>query len=128
MNNERILFLNFQIVSLTAMTLIASPRSPEPLSPNPSAMTSNISTKLLEENLTPDFKKKLQKWRVKKQASIGGLQTSAPMSPSITKDVNSKIDWHLWKTGQLKLEGQGLSPLPDQKDLPEEFQKKLGEY
>ena len=110
------------------MALVANPRPPatEPLSPNPSTMSSNISAKLLEENLTPDFKKKLQKWRVKKQASIGGIQPATPMSPTISKDANAKIDWHLWKTGQLKLDGQGLSPLPDQKDLPEDFQKKLG--
>jgi serine/arginine repetitive matrix protein 2 len=34
-------------------------------------------------------------------------------------------DWQLWKTGQIKLEGQGLKMLPDAKDLPEDFQKKL---
>lgn len=118
---------NGSYIIFIAMALVAAPRPPEPLSPNPSVMSSNLSAKLLEENLTPDFKKKLQKWRVKKQASIGGIQPVAPMSPTIPKDPNAKIDWHLWKTGQLKLEGQGLSPLPDQKDLPEDFQKKLGE-
>ncbi|XP_037821990.1 uncharacterized protein LOC119610721 isoform X2 [Lucilia sericata] len=117
-----------KLKSNRAMALVAVPRPPEPISPNPSAISSNISTKLLEENLTPDFKKKLQKWRVKKQASIGGIQPAAPMSPTIPKDPNTKIDWHLWKTGQLKLEGQGLSPLPDQKDLPEDFQKKLEQW
>lgn len=96
-----------------------------------------MSAKLLEENLTPDFKKKLQKWRVKKQASIGGVHGPliSPLSPkegnastsAISKDSCAKIDWNLWKTGQLKLEGQGLTPLPDQKDLPEDFQKKLGQ-
>ncbi|KAM7359709.1 uncharacterized protein ACRADG_000985 isoform 1-T3 [Cochliomyia hominivorax] len=111
-----------------AMALVAAPRPPEPISPNPSAISSNISAKLLEENLTPDFKKKLQKWRVKKQASIFGIQPPAPMSPTIPKDSIAKIDWHLWKTGQLKLEGQGLTPLPDQKDLPEDFQKKLEQW
>lgn len=48
------------------------------------------------------------------------------MQSSPTKEGDKKIDWHLWKTGQLKLEGQGLKPMPDEKDLPEEFQRKLG--
>uniref|UniRef100_A0A1A9WY55 Uncharacterized protein n=1 Tax=Glossina brevipalpis TaxID=37001 RepID=A0A1A9WY55_9MUSC len=117
-------------------------KTPEPLSPTPSVLSNNLTTKFLEENLTPDFKKKLQKWRVKKQASIGGIQsqatspaisvkeaTSTTLIPAAIKESNStKIDWNLWKTGQLKLEGQGLSPLPDQKDLPEEFQKKLEQW
>ena len=49
---------------------------------------------------------------------------------STTKDLEltTKIDWNKWKTGELKLDGQGLSPLPYQKNLPEEFQKKLGIY
>ncbi|XP_065371499.1 uncharacterized protein LOC135963522 [Calliphora vicina] len=117
-----------KLKSNRAMALVTAPRPPEPLSPNPSAISSNLSAKLLEENLTPDFKKKLQKWRVKKQASIVGIHPVAPMSPTIPKDPNTKIDWHLWKTGQLKLEGQGLTPLPDQKDLPEDFQKKLEQW
>lgn len=41
--------------------------------------------------------------------------------------MKPKIDWNLWSMGQVKLEGQGLCALPDQKDLPEKFQKKLGE-
>lgn len=49
-------------------------------------------------------------------------------SPIKEPDSPKKIDWNKWKTGELKLEGQGLSPLPDQKNLPEEFQKKLGRY
>jgi serine/arginine repetitive matrix protein 2 len=62
-----------------------------------------------EENLSADFKRKLEEWRVKK-----GQQ--------------KKPDWQLWKTGQMKFENQGLIALPDAKDLPEEFQKKLSEY
>ncbi|XP_075148332.1 uncharacterized protein LOC142222202 [Haematobia irritans] len=126
-----------KLKSKRALALVSAPKPPEPLSPSHSAgMASNFSAKLLEENLTPDFKKKLQKWRVKKQASIGGIH-GAPVSPLSPKDTNvscsnvpkdAKIDWNLWKTGQLKLEGQGLKPLPDQKDLPEEFQKKLEEW
>ncbi|XP_055849624.1 uncharacterized protein LOC129914407 [Episyrphus balteatus] len=87
-----------------------------------------VSTKALEENLTPDFKKKLHKWRVKKQISLhGNACKEAQISP--TKDSEcKKIDWNLWRTGQIKLEGQGLSPLPDQKDLPEDFQKKLEQW
>lgn len=124
------------------------PNKPQPSGPSASA------SKALEENLTPDFKKKLDTWRVKKQSSIQNI--GSPISASTTtissvstiatsptmvtapitklsigtppKDPESpkKIDWNKWKTGELKLEGQGLSPLPDQKNLPEEFQKKLG--
>lgn len=118
-----------------AVALVSASKPPEPLSPtHTTSLGSNFSAKLLEENLTPDFKKKLQKWRVKKQASIGGIH-GPPVSPLSPKEASTscsnvlkdaKIDWNLWKTGQLKLEGQGLKPLPDQKDLPEEFQKKLG--
>ncbi|XP_013116324.2 uncharacterized protein LOC106093733 isoform X1 [Stomoxys calcitrans] len=127
-----------KLKSKKALALVSAPKPPEPLSPShtTTSMGSNFSAKLLEENLTPDFKKKLQKWRVKKQASIGGIH-GAPVSPLSPKETNAscsnvpkdaKIDWNLWKTGQLKLEGQGLKPLPDQKDLPEEFQKKLEEW
>lgn len=49
-------------------------------------------------------------------------------SASPTKDADKKIDWQLWKTGQIKLEGQGLKQMPDEKDLPEEFQRKLGKH
>uniref|UniRef100_A0A182RSX4 Uncharacterized protein n=1 Tax=Anopheles funestus TaxID=62324 RepID=A0A182RSX4_ANOFN len=76
---------------------------------------------IVEDNLTPDFKKKLNEWRTKHQ-------------PGMAKDsmVDSKkkpiTDWQLWKTGQIKLEGQGLKQLPDAKDLPEDFQKKLSEW
>ncbi|XP_073815675.1 uncharacterized protein isoform X2 [Musca autumnalis] len=129
-----------KLQSKRAVALVSAPKPPEPLSPTTHApsMGSNFSAKMLEENLTPDFKKKLQKWRVKKQASIGGIH-GPPVSPISPKEAtasssctnvpkDAKIDWNLWKTGQLKLEGQGLKPLPDQKDLPEEFQKKLEEW
>lgn len=82
----------------------------------PKAILSNMT--LNEENLSADFKKKLDEWRIKKsQQSI--------------KDTGKKhqqqqqLDWQLWKTGQMKLENQGLISLPDAKDLPEDFQKKL---
>lgn len=69
---------------------------------------------------------------MKKQISIVGSHPTqiSPTSPvrDGPTDAKPKIDWNLWKTGQLKLEGQGLTPLPDQKDLPEDFQKKLGKH
>lgn len=85
---------------------------------------------LMEDNLSADFKKKLHEWRIKKQQSMSSIKESQPSSsvvgtPTQTVD-NKKIDWQLWKTGQIKLEGQGLIQLPDEKDLPEDFQKKLG--
>lgn len=140
---NKFLYNFFSCELLAGISLITANKTPEPLSPSPSMMSNNLTTKFLEENLTPDFKKKLQKWRVKKQASIGGIQSqaiphtttakenltaSASVTPTGVKENNNKIDWNLWKTGQLKLEGQGLSPLPEQKDLPEEFQKKLGKF
>jgi len=90
-----------------------------------------MSTEQLEQNLTPQFKKKLHKWRAKQQNS-NCYATSEPASSPTTKsqsggDLKPKIDWNLWSSGALKLEGQGLCSLPDQKDLPEKFQKKLGE-
>lgn len=57
-------------------------------------------------------------------SSVKDLQQTSPTKESDSK----KIDWHLWKTGQIKLEGQGLKQMPDEKDLPEDFQKKLGKY
>ncbi|XP_053947188.1 uncharacterized protein LOC128855950 [Anastrepha ludens] len=113
-----------------AIALITPPKPEE--HPQHPVFNKNLSAKLLEENLTPDFKKKLRKWRVKKQISIGGAHLSqiSPTSPGRESSADSKpkIDWNLWKTGQLKLEGQGLTPLPDQKDLPEDFQKKLEQW
>uniref|UniRef100_A0A182U348 Uncharacterized protein n=1 Tax=Anopheles melas TaxID=34690 RepID=A0A182U348_9DIPT len=67
---------------------------------------------IVEDNLTPDFKKKLNEWRTKHQ-------------PGVDAKKKPITDWQLWKTGQIKLEGQGLKQLPDAKDLPEDFQKKL---
>ncbi|XP_049530622.1 uncharacterized protein LOC125948512 isoform X2 [Anopheles darlingi] len=75
---------------------------------------------IVEDNLTPDFKKKLSEWRSKHQPQSSKEGTEGKKKP-IT-------DWQLWKTGQIKLEGQGLKQLPDAKDLPEDFQKKLSEW
>ncbi|XP_053698723.1 uncharacterized protein LOC128745668 [Sabethes cyaneus] len=80
---------------------------------------------IVEENLSPDFKKKLTEWRIKHQPQH---------KPSASKDwptdgkKKATTDWQLWKTGQIKLEGQGLTQLPNAKDLPEDFQKKLSEW
>lgn len=107
---------------------------------------SGVISKPIEENLTPDFKKKLQEWRIKvifiesrissdanydlfkKQQSITATVPKDSQSSPTKETDGKKIDWNLWKTGLLKLEGQGLKPLPDEKNLPEDFQKKLGEY
>uniref|UniRef100_A0A182PSG8 Uncharacterized protein n=1 Tax=Anopheles epiroticus TaxID=199890 RepID=A0A182PSG8_9DIPT len=75
---------------------------------------------IVEDNLTPDFKKKLNEWRTKHQPG-----SSKELVDSKKKPIT---DWQLWKTGQIKLEGQGLKQLPDAKDLPEDFQKKLSEW
>lgn len=45
-----------------------------------------------------------------------------------SSNKKSSPDWHLWKTGQMKFENQGLIAMPDAKDLPEDFQKKLSQY
>lgn len=106
-----------------------------------------LSSKPIEENLTADFRKKLQEWRIKVMESIiiqanilfnvdircnqkqqsQSNSSVKDMQSSPTKEGDKKIDWNLWKTGQIKLEGQGLKQMPDEKDLPEEFQRKLGE-
>lgn len=84
----------------------------------PKNIISNIA--LNEENLSADFKKKLDEWRTKKsQHSI---------KESSKKHQQQQPDWNLWKTGQMKFENQGLIALPDAKDLPEDFQKKLSEF
>ncbi|XP_053671967.1 uncharacterized protein LOC128722154 [Anopheles nili] len=75
---------------------------------------------IVEDNLTPDFKKKLNEWRTKHQPGTSKELVDTKKKPT--------TDWQLWKTGQIKLEGQGLKQLPDAKDLPEEFQKKLSEW
>ncbi|KAJ6639707.1 hypothetical protein Bhyg_12454 [Pseudolycoriella hygida] len=87
-----------------------------------------VISKPIEENLTPDFKKKLQEWRNKKQQSITTNVPKDSQSSPTKEGDNKKIDWNLWKTGVLKLEGQGLKPLPDEKNLPEDFQRKLDEW
>lgn len=61
-----------------------------------------------EENLSADFKRKLEEWRTKKNQQ------------SMKKSLASK-------SGQ-KYEHQGLIALPEFKDLPEEFQKKFSKY
>ncbi|KAH8384079.1 hypothetical protein KR009_012013 [Drosophila setifemur] len=101
---------------------------------SPTQMNSDlVSTAQLEQNLTPEFKKKLHKWRAKQQNCSGTTYASSepatsPTTKSRSGDVKPKIDWNLWSTGQLKLDGQGLCSLPDQKDLPEKFQKKLEQW
>lgn len=79
----------------------------------PSKIISNIA--LNEENLSADFKKKLDEWRTKKNQQSMKESSKKQQQP----------DWHLWKTGQMKFENQGLIALPDAKNLPEDFQKKL---
>lgn len=81
----------------------------------PKHVITNIA--LNEENLSADFKKKLDEWRTKKS------QQSMKEGPK--KQSQQAPDWQLWKTGQMKFENQGLIALPDAKDLPEDFQKKL---
>ncbi|KAH8232290.1 hypothetical protein KR032_003730 [Drosophila birchii] len=111
-------------------------RSSEEHSPTQLLQHSELmSTDQLEQNLTPQFKKKLHKWRAKQQnCSAGAYASSDPPAASPTAksqssgEVKPKIDWNLWSMGQVKLEGQGLCALPDQKDLPEKFQKKLEQW
>ncbi|XP_030375874.1 uncharacterized protein LOC115625108 isoform X2 [Scaptodrosophila lebanonensis] len=112
-------------------TLRGAKKSSEEHSPTQVLHNELMSTAELEQNLTPEFKKKLHKWRAKQQAS-GNYSASEPAVSPTTKsqggETKSKIDWNLWSTGQLKLEGQGLSALPEQKNLPEKFQKKLEQW
>ncbi|XP_017055680.1 uncharacterized protein LOC108097704 isoform X2 [Drosophila ficusphila] len=105
-------------------------RSSEEHSPTQLLHNELMSTAQLEQNLTPQFKKKLHKWRAKQQNCSGGSYEPAasPTAKSQSGEVKPKIDWNLWSTGQMKLEGQGLCALPDQKDLPEKFQKKLEQW
>ncbi|KRG00956.1 uncharacterized protein Dmoj_GI23413, isoform G [Drosophila mojavensis] len=106
-------------------------RSSEEHSPTQLLHSDLMSTEQLEQNLTPQFKKKLHKWRAKQQSSNCYATSETAASPTAKSlsggDIKPKIDWNLWSSGALKLEGQGLCALPDQKDLPEKFQKKLGE-
>lgn len=86
----------------------------------PSTPKNAIENLLLnEENLSADFKRKLEEWRTKK--------SQQSMKESSKKQQQSP-DWHAWKTGQMKFENQGLIALPDAKNLPEDFQKKLSKY
>ncbi|KAH8278762.1 hypothetical protein KR018_008907 [Drosophila ironensis] len=107
-------------------------RSSEEHSPTQLLHSELKSTAQLEQNLTPQFKKKLHKWRAKQQNCSGSSFSEPGVSPTTKSqsqgDVKPKIDWNLWSTGQVKLEGQGLCALPDQKDLPEKFQKKLEQW
>ncbi|XP_017073575.2 uncharacterized protein LOC108109526 isoform X1 [Drosophila eugracilis] len=108
-------------------------RSSEEHSPTQLLHNELVSTAELEQNLTPQFKKKLNKWRAKQQNCAVGSYASiepaaSPTAKSQSGEVKPKIDWNLWSTGQVKLEGQGLCALPDQKDLPEKFQKKLEQW
>lgn len=66
-----------------------------------------------EENLSADFKRKLEEWRMKK----GHQSMKEPSKKSATS-----------KSGQPKFDNQGLVALPEFKDLPEEFQKKFSKY
>ncbi|KPU80102.1 uncharacterized protein Dana_GF16676, isoform B [Drosophila ananassae] len=110
-------------------------RSSEEHSPTQLLHSELMSTAQLEQNLTPQFKKKLHKWRAKQQScSAAGASyassepATSPSAKSHSGEAKPKIDWNLWSTGQVKLEGQGLCALPDQKDLPEKFQKKLEQW
>ncbi|XP_017848978.1 uncharacterized protein LOC108604159 isoform X2 [Drosophila busckii] len=109
-------------------------RSSEEHSPTQLLHSELMSTEQLEQNLTPQFKKKLHKWRAKQQSSnaSSSCYTEPACSPTAKSlsggDLKPKIDWNLWSSGALKLEGQGLCSLPDQKDLPEKFQKKLEQW
>ncbi|XP_023034219.1 uncharacterized protein LOC6648056 isoform X2 [Drosophila willistoni] len=113
-------------------------RSSEEHSPTQLLHNELMSTEQLEQNLTPQFKKKLHKWRAKQQSCYNAYASSDTATSPTAKnqssggsgatDVKPKIDWNLWSLGQLKLEGQGLCALPDQKDLPEKFQKKMEQW
>ncbi|XP_017963618.1 uncharacterized protein LOC108656129 isoform X2 [Drosophila navojoa] len=107
-------------------------RSSEEHSPTQLLHSDLMSTEQLEQNLTPQFKKKLHKWRAKQQSSncyVSSEPAASPTAKSLSGgDIKPKIDWNLWSSGALKFEGQGLCALPDQKDLPEKFQKKLEQW
>ncbi|XP_062126862.1 uncharacterized protein LOC133839375 isoform X1 [Drosophila sulfurigaster albostrigata] len=107
-------------------------RSSEEHSPTQLLHSELMSTEKLEQNLTPQFKKKLHKWRAKQQSSNCYANSEPASSPTAKSqsggELKPKIDWNLWSSGALKLEGQGLCALPDQKDLPEKFQKKLDQW
>ncbi|XP_055615952.1 uncharacterized protein LOC129762023 isoform X2 [Toxorhynchites rutilus septentrionalis] len=84
---------------------------------------------MVEENLSPDFKKKLDEWRIKHQPPPKKeSHSNTPKDSPMDQKKKPVTDWQLWKTGQIKLDGQGLAQLPNAKDLPEDFQKKLSEW
>lgn len=87
----------------------------------PKSVVNNLAFN--EENLSADFKKKLSEWRIMK---------SQQQSPAGAKDTpttqKKQLDWQLWRTGQVKFDNQGRMALPDTKDLPEDFLKKLSKY
>ncbi|XP_032592946.1 uncharacterized protein LOC6563949 isoform X2 [Drosophila grimshawi] len=107
-------------------------RSSEEHSPTQLLHSDLMSTQQLEQNLTPQFMKKLTKWRAKQQNSNCYASSEPAASPTAKSqsggDLKPKIDWNLWSSGLLKLEGQGLCTMPDQKDLSEKFQKKLEQW
>lgn len=82
---------------------------------------------VVEDDLPADFKKKLDEWRTKKGQQSFKDSSSPATSPS-KEPEKKKTDWEAWKTGQTKLPGQGLAILPNAKDLPQDFQKKLSSY
>lgn len=85
----------------------------------PKSVVNNLAFN--EENLSADFKKKLDAWRTMKNQQQSGAAKEGGGS-------KKQLDWQLWRTGQMKFDNQGLIALPDTKDLPEDFQKKLSEY
>jgi hypothetical protein len=90
----------------------------------PKSVVNNLAFN--EENLSADFKKKLDAWRMMKNQQ--SQQQQQQQSGAIKSDNSKKhLDWQLWRTGQMKFDNQGLIALPDTKDLPEDFQKKLSE-
>lgn len=85
----------------------------------PKSLVNNLAFN--EENLSADFRKKLDEWRI--------MKNQQQQAAGVTKDTQKKQpDWQLWRTGQMKLDNQGRMALPDTKDLPEDFLKKLSKY
>lgn len=84
----------------------------------PKSVVNNLAFN--EENLSADFKKKLSEWRImKNQQQAAGVKDSSTQK--------KQLDWQLWRTGQVKFDNQGRMALPETKDLPEDFLKKLSE-
>lgn len=88
----------------------------------PKSVVNNLAFN--EENLSADFKKKLDAWRMMKNQQ---QQPTGATTKSSDNNSKKQLDWQLWRTGQMKFDNQGLIALPDTKDLPEDFQKKLSE-